>query len=275
MQTDETPDTSTGATIPKADWPSWFVEPAHPLEREVLARMLASDAHLREVHFTVHMMQMNYVVFRRNNAELLRLQNAFDQPLVFRELALETERGQEIAQDTIVEFTRLLHNFLASASMLVDVTRRWVRHHFAHSRFLPTYQLEVSKRFENNVQAQFLEDLRNFTLHRTLPLSIPELRMQQVTENSLRSSLAIVLLKDYLLDWDNWSELGRMQIDMAFEGEVDILSVCSQYFDNVTHFTQWLFWQVRELFNEEIGRINSAIQEIRTAGPASLRGNQP
>lgn len=254
---------SSEKSIPEVNWPSWFIEPAHPLEKEVLHRVLQSNRHLSEVHFTVHMMQMNYLLFRRNYDELIRLSKEFDQPVVFREMALQTDKGEEIALDTVIEFTRLLHNFLASAKMLVEVTRRWVRQQFAGSEFLDTYQTEVSKRFENNVQAQFLEDLRNFTLHRTLPLSIPELRMQKVSENRLKSSLGIVLLKDYLLEWDNWSDLGRMQIGMAFEGEVDILSISKQYFDNVTEFNQWLFWQVRDLFSDEIDQINAVIEKMR------------
>ena len=148
--------------------------------------------------------------------------------------------------------------------MLVDVTRRWVHQQFAHSEFIDTYQTEISKRFASNVQAQFIEDLRNLTLHRTLPLSIPELRMQQVSEKRLKSSLGIVLLKEYLIEWKNWSELGRMQIDMAIEGEIDILQVCRQYYTNVTEFTQWLFWQVRDLFGDEIDHINAAIENIRS-----------
>lgn len=251
-------------SIPEAAWPSWFIEPAHPLEREVLLRVLQRNKHLSEVHFTVHTMQMNYLLFRRNYEELIRLQREFDQPLIFKEIALQTDKGKSIAQDTIIEFTRLLHNYLASAKTLVDVTRRWVRQRFADSEFLDTYQEEISGRFANNVQAQFLENLRNFTLHRTLPLSIPELRMQKASENTLKSSLGIVLLKDYLLEWNEWSELGRMQIDMAFEGEVDITQICKQYFDNVTEFTQWLFWQVRELFKEEIDQVNAVIANIRS-----------
>lgn len=254
---------SVEASHPKASWPSWFIEPAHPIEREVLHRLLQGNKHLSEIHFTVHMMQTNYLVFRRNYEELIGLHKEFDQPMVFRELALQTDRGLEITQDAVIEFTRLLHNFLASAKMLVEVTRRWVRQQFAESEWLDTYQTEVSNRFENNVQAQFLEDLRNFTLHRTLPISIPELRMQKVTETTLKSSLGIVLLKDYLLEWDNWSELARMQIDMAFEGEVDILSICEQYFDNVTEFNQWLFWQVRDIFRNEIDQINAVIEKMR------------
>jgi len=251
------------AGVPKADWPTWFVAPAHPLEKEVLFRALQSNKHLSGIYFTVQMMQINYLVFRKNHAELVGLHKAFDQPMVFQEIALQTDRGQGIALTTIVEFTRLLQNFLASARMLVDVTRRWMRQQFADSGFLDTYQEEVSRRFENNVQAQFLEDLRNFTLHRTLPLSIPELRMQKVSESTLKSSLGIVLLKDYLLDWGNWSELARMQIDMAFEGQVDILPICEQYFHNVTEFTQWLFWHVRVLFTDEIDQINSVIENLR------------
>jgi hypothetical protein len=248
---------------PQAGWPSWFIQPVHPLEREVLFSALQSNERLREVQFVVSTMQMNYLVFLRNYEDLLRLHQDFDKPATFRELALETDRGQEIAQNAILDFTRLLHNYLASERMLVDVTRRWVRKHFAETSFLATYEAEVVRRFASNVQAQFLGDLRNFTLHRTLPLTIPELRMEKVSEERLRSSLGIVLLKDYLLDWDNWSELGRMQIEMAFEGQVDIVTICSQYSNNVTEFNQWLFWQVRDLFGNEIDQINAVIERIR------------
>jgi hypothetical protein len=88
---------------------------------------------------------------------------------------------------------------------------------FDDSEFLEIYQNEIQVRFAKNVQANFIEDLRNFTFHRSLPLSVPELRIKQEAETTLKSSLAIVLLKDYLLEWNNWSELGKMQIEMAFD----------------------------------------------------------
>lgn len=225
--------------------------------------MLHNDKHLSDVNFTIQMMQMNYIVFRMNYGELRRLHQQFDQPLNFREVAMQTERGQQLVLDTTIEFTRLLHNFLASAKMLVDVTRRWVRQQFTNSTFLSEYNTEIKNRFANNVQAQFLEDLRNFTLHRTLPISVPELRMHEIDEHTLKSSLSIVLRKDFLLEWDGWSELGNIQIQMAFEGDVDILSICNQYFDNVTEFTQWLFWRARELFSTEVEQINTVIQKMR------------
>lgn len=243
-------------------WPKWFKEINHPVEREVLSFVLKNNARLSEVYFIVQMMQINYILFRRNHEELNKLQKQFNMPMNFNELALQTNKGQEIAQDTILEFTRLLHNFLASSNMLIDVTRRWVEQQFKGSEFRIMYKDETSKKFTNNVQAQFLKDLRNFTLHRTLPLAIPELRMQQVDEHHLRSSLGIVLLKDYLLEWDNWSELGRMQIQMAFKGEVDIQTIIDQHFDNETKFMQWLFWKIRELFSEEVDYINSALEAI-------------
>ncbi len=248
---------------PKADWPSWFIEPTHPAEAEMLIWVLQRNKELSEIHFIVQMMQVNYIVFRRNYEELLNLQREFDQPKNFMELAFETVPGKIVAQDTIIEFTRLLHNFLASAKMLVDVTRRWVRQQFADSEFLDKYNMEVKGHFASNVQAQFLEDLRDFTLHRALPLSIPELRFQKNGEHTLKSSLGIVLLKDYLLEWENWSELARIQIDMAFEGEVDIMLICRQYYENVTEFNRWLFWQVRDLFGPQIAQINSVIEGMR------------
>lgn len=250
----------------KTLWPSWFIEPSHPVEEELVKRVLNANEELGEIYFTVHTMQVNYIVFRKNYEELLSYQSDLDQPLNFSELALMTEKGKIISQDAIIEFTRLLHNFLASAKMLVDVTRRWVKELFSESEFWTIYQNEVSTRFVNNVQAQFLEDLRNFTLHRSLPLSTPELRFQEIDEHTLKSSVGVVLIKGYLLEWKEWSELAKLQFGMALEREIDIMFICGQYYENVTEFTQWLFWQVREQFNSQIKQINDVLLNVRNRG---------
>jgi hypothetical protein len=246
----------------KGEWPNWFMETNHPVEKEVLSFILKKNPRLSEVYFIVQMMRINYILFRRNYEELIKAQKQFNTPMNFQQLALQTNQGQEIAQDTIIEFTRLLHNFLASSNMLIDVTRRWVEQQFKETEFLKTYKDEIVKRFTNNMPAQFLKDLRNFTLHRTLPLAIPELRMQEVDEHHLKSSLGIVLLKDYLLEWDNWSELGKMQIQMAIEGELDIQAIIDRHYGNETKFMQWLFWQVRGIYNTEVDYINSALESL-------------
>jgi len=250
---------------PSQEWPDLFIEANHPLEKEVLIRFFNANPHIKEIWFIVDMMQRNYIVFHQNYLELERLGREFNNPMTFQEIALQTDKGFTIAQDATVQFTRLLHNFLASSKMLVDVTRRWINKIFEDNEFLEIYRNKVQEMFISNVQVQFIEDLRNFTLHRALPLSIPELRMKQESETTMRSSLAIVLLKDYLLDWDNWSDLGRMQIDMAFDGNIDILSICRQYYEIVKKFTNWLFWQVRDLFNEEIEQANSIIEQLRNS----------
>jgi len=243
-------------------WPSWFKEIDHPVKREMLSHVFKKNPRLGEIYFVVQMMQINYILFRKNYEELVRLEKQFNTPMNFQELTFQTDKGREMAQDAIIEFTRLLHNFLASSNMLVDVTRRWVEHQFKATKFLKEYKDEIAIKFTNNVQAQFLKDLRNFTLHRTLPLAIPKLRMQEIDEHHLKSSLGIVLVKAYLLQWDKWSELGRIQIQMAFESELDIQTIINQHFDNETKFMQWLFWRVREQYDEEVNYINSALESL-------------
>lgn len=254
---------SNAPTIPKAGWPSLFIEPAHPHEEKILFCILHRNKKLFDVYFAVRTMQVNYLVFQRNFIELERLHNEFDHPLNFREIALQTNKGKTIALEAMTEFTRLLHNYLASIYMLRDVTNAWVRRHIKDSEFLEIYQNEITNRFSNNVQAKFLEDLRNFTLHRTLPLSIPELIFQEISEHALNSSLRLVLVKSHLLEWDKWSTVGKKLFDMQPEGEIDIMSICRQYNVNVTEFHQWLFWQVRELFTPQINQINSVIETLR------------
>lgn len=247
----------------KDAWPNWFINPEHAVERHVLLLTLNNNERLNEIYFVIQMMPINYLIFKKNYDELIALLDKFNNPMIFRELALETNKGHEIASDVTFEFTRLLHNFLASAKMLIDVTRSWSEKLFQDLEFMSVYQTEINKRFANNVQARFLQDLRNFTLHRTLPIALPELRFHQTGEHELRSSLGIVLVKQYLLEWKEWSELGRMQLEMETQDKVDIRPIIEIYVQMVTEFTQWLAWEMRDLFSDEVDQINSAIKNIR------------
>ncbi len=247
----------------KNEWPNWFAIPSHPVEEEILRKILEENERVSTAFVTSQMMQINYGVFARNYKELRNIQDNYNTPLNFREVALNTPKGENITADAILEYTRLLHNFLASSKMLVDTTRRWVRQVFGKTEFIKQYQNKIDKHFANNVQAQFLEDLRNFTLHRKLPISKPELRMTQVSEKSMRSSMSLVLDKTQLLEWKEWSELARFQIELFQDSNIDIEAVTNQYFENVTSFSKWLFWQIREIFDPEVEYYNSVLEKLR------------
>ena len=244
-------------------WPQWFALSEHPVEKEVLLQILEKNDQISTAFVIVQMMQINYMVFARNHEELVNLQNNFNKPLIFNALALNTIEGKNIAGDATLEYTRLLHNFLASAKMLVDTTRRWVEKTFAETEFKTIYQHQIEKCFVNNTQAQFLENLRNFTLHRILPVSKHELRMSRINEHTMQSSLGIVLDKKQLLKWEGWSELGRLQIQFFQNDNIYIQEIVQLYFDNVTEFSKWLFWQIREIFDPEITHYNSVLEKLR------------
>src|SRR3990172_4409929 len=90
-------------------WPEFFTESNHPIEWEVLERVLKNNTQLSEVYFIVRMMEFNYILFRRNYEELREFESQFNKPMNFNELALKTNRGYEIGQYAIIEFNRLLH----------------------------------------------------------------------------------------------------------------------------------------------------------------------
>lgn len=69
-------------------WPSWFKEINHPVEREVLSFIFDKNPRLSEIYLVVQMMQINYILFRRNYEEIIRLQKQFNIPTNFQELAL-------------------------------------------------------------------------------------------------------------------------------------------------------------------------------------------
>ncbi len=246
-------------------WPKWVIEPVYPVEHELLSWLLNNDYRLKEVYSIIQTLHIDHLVYKGNYDEIIKVMDKFDNPMTLRVIAMKSEEGLKIASDTMLEFTRLLHNHLASVKMLVETTRRWVKQQFVDTEFMGVYQKEVDERFTNNIQAKFLEDLRNFTLHRALPIAYPQIRFQEVKEGELRSSLGIILIKQHLLEWDQWSPVGKLQLQMELGNEVDIRPIIESYNCNVVEFTRWLSWQVRNQFSEEVDQINSIYKKTRKA----------
>ena len=70
----------------------------------------------------------------------------------------------------LVEVTRTLHNFVASALTLVDTTRVVYDELYAPKNTLIEYQDEIDSRFIKDGNAQFIKGLRQFCQHYRLPL---------------------------------------------------------------------------------------------------------
>src|SRR5687768_1473513 len=62
---------------------------------------------------------------------------------------------------------RQFHNYLASAKTLVDHTRRLVEDVYKNTEFLEEYEVKKREQFAGKPLINFVQKLRNYTLHRT------------------------------------------------------------------------------------------------------------
>ena len=148
------------------------------------------------------------------------------------------------------EITRLLHNFVASAATWVDLSRRFIEQEYAGTTFLQEYQDEVSTRFDANGPTLFVKGLRNFALHRELPLAAAHLTIRQHQQydalvarhgpgHYAEADSAFVLYRDKLLAWSKWSAGAKAYLRNADE-RMGVVDVVNQHYDEYYAFYQWL-----------------------------------
>lgn len=120
------------------------------------------------------------------------------------------------------EPARRLHNFLASAGMLVDHTRSHIDRVYGKHSFREEYQQKMEDAFVSSDLAQFVQDLRNYNLHYALPMSWTELNLSISSEAlPTLSGISFSLSTDELLKWNKWSA-GAKRFLEAHHGKISM-----------------------------------------------------
>lgn len=81
-----------------------------------------------------------------------------------------------------IEVIRLFHNYLASVKSLVDHTRIMVREVHGNKKFSREYELKKQEIFVNSPLSCFVQDLRNYILHKGIPETIAEKKFGESNE---------------------------------------------------------------------------------------------
>ncbi len=140
------------------------------------------------------------------------------------------------------EPSRLIHNFLASATTLVDHTRNHVRGVYAGHTFRRQYEDAVGTLTKDPL-VPFVHDLRNFNLHHSLPLGTATLHLDA---NDPRPH-TFLLKKTRLLQRFDWKEASRTFLGNQ-EEEFAIVPVIARYMELVNAFHHWRVAQEEALF---------------------------
>ncbi len=197
----------------------------------------------------IETLQMSYFVFNRNYQELNKLLEIRNNPQ--KMLELWDLRNRHKLDIVINEVLRLFQNYLASAKSLVDQIRVVIREWYKGTDFLKEYQDQIDSRFKNNPLAGFIEDLRNYNLHISLPITNATFSVQKddKTGNST-FDFSFVLLKSGLLEWSGW-EKGETFLSKS-DDEIDIGSLADEYYNQVVDFHSWLTHRLQEIHKKDL-----------------------
>ena len=194
-------------------------------------------------------LQVNYYVFNRNYGELKKLIEIKNDPKKMLELWDLRNRNQ--LEIVINEVLRLFHNFLASAKSLVDQTRVVIRAWYKDTDFLKEYNHQIASRFTNNQTARFIEDLRNYNLHYSLPITNATFTIHNDKETGKSAiDFSFVLVKSGLLEWSGWDK-GKAFLSSSND-KIDIGNLASEYYKQILDFHSWLVERLQEIHQEDL-----------------------
>ena len=121
-------------------------------------------------HNTLRMfvgLKTSFYVFERNFTDLISLLEIDDPKIALRIWNVKNRYG---INALLLETTRLLHNFVASVMSLRDHSNRFRDKLFIKHPFYNEYNEKVKSCFKDKPVVQFIQDLREYCLHRTLPV---------------------------------------------------------------------------------------------------------
>ena len=216
-----------------------------------------------QVFMRLQTFSSNYYVFHRNYQELNQLLSSTQNPDTFFDLWTQDKRPELVM--VMNEVARLFHNFLASAKTLVDHTRALVDDWYTESKFFEEYKAEVQKRFIGNSTIGFVEELRNYALHFSMPLSRAVVRF--ATDSDTKQTTPIqtfVIDKAELIKWSKWTAKGRSYLDSAGD-EIVIKELADRYFQEINNFQVWMQRRLEDVHMDELNWLNDMGQRVENA----------
>jgi hypothetical protein len=106
-------------------------------------------------------------------------------------------------------------------------------------------------------EVPFMQDLRNFTLHRKLPFLAHTVSMTNVNKPDQQFESEVLLSASDLLDWDGWT--ARSSMFLASAGDVELRPVVRKHGEMVSALNIWLFASLIDAI--DLAAINELVVE--------------
>jgi hypothetical protein len=209
-----------------------------------------------KIRQTISIAEMAEYVFSENASELLECVNHFEKPEISNPLmAYENTKSRNHA---FAEVVRLLHNFVSASKSHVEHTRRTMRE-ILPQEVMVNYQQKINTEFANNPLVQFVQDLRDYTLHRQNTFL-----GYKFEANSSETAARLVIFREHLESWNGWNQWAK-QFLQAAPKEILINDVVGQYLGKVQGFTEWLKVTIEKTFQkdfQEVWNLQAELKEL-------------
>jgi len=223
----------------------------HPAYQE----MLAIDEVQRSLHW----------VFNPNWRELMALLDEAGDNISLAIELVQNVRPSNVQRTFTAEVTRRLHNHFASTASLVDHVRRLLRGRAG--RVIDEINSKI-RELASRPELKVVDDLRNYTLHRTLPLLGHQLSAVRRGDNgTFALSSKVQMDVQELLAWDRWSPESRRFLEEQGKA-VDLRALIQTQGQLVLDLNVWI---VDRLTAENEQGLQEA-DELRVAANAALAG---
>jgi hypothetical protein len=231
---------------------SWVSEGDQVDRWRALRRQIASSPGAL-AHARMHSIVIGCGILDRNASELLDFLEALDSPEALGVWDFEHPERLEAAMD---EATRLLHNFVASVTSLIDHTRNLMSEYVEEDALRCSYQARVKETFTTGLPP-FMKDLRNYTLHYRLPASSARMSFG-VDHPADRLNVSILLHRDDLLSWKRWTAPARAYLRQA-PPHLDLTELVREYLRTVASLYDWLIPELNRKHAGEIEATNALV----------------
>lgn len=205
----------------------------------------------------------SYHVFAGNLSELLRSLATIESPEVGIKLHSQDHHHERVHVHR--EANRLFHNFLASAKTLIDHTRAFMTEEYHNTSVEKAYLDKVREEFAADGLMKFVQDLRNYSLHKGIPNNSMSLKL--TNGDTVKIDSSIYLEKKDLVEWDRWSGAAKRYLEQQ-EDSIPLAIVATQYGDKVTKFFEWIQSSLREYHKsdlEELNQLRAQFKELETS----------
>lgn len=221
---------------------------------ELSEQIRESEAY--QIHIFLGELHTNHYVVARNFDELQKFVATCESPDSYDQLWAVGMKDK--LDDAMREVTRLVLNYVASASARVASTRNMMRRRYGTHPFFAVYQSEVNRLFKGNALTGFVEDLRNYSLHYALPIVGGK---QQFDQTGGMRQYFILDRDDLLKSGFDWQKKGEAYLKQSSD-EIIIRDFTWEHFVRIHNFQAWLERQLHAMHQEELDWLYAASAEI-------------